>query len=182
MLAISIYYHSLSCIQHMYLTPALFSIPTKRYNTYDQLMPITPGGSARALQSSLPACSRQMHSPDADSSSSSPASESPPPEDHYQPSGAAGHILNLASHISSSFAGSGSPSKRRLPGGSSFAAASSTRDPKSRRREEPRRGGTWEGKEGGKREKDDLVDNGIVEYLRKEIGDPFNETAFKAAS
>ncbi|KAJ7095308.1 hypothetical protein B0H15DRAFT_828974 [Mycena belliarum] len=122
-----------------------------------------------------------MHSPDPDSSSSSPASESPPPEDNYQPSGVASHILNLTSHITSSF-GSGSPSKRRLPGGSSFAAASSSRDPKSRRREDPRRGSAWEGKEGGKREKEELVDNGVVEYLRKEIGDPFNDTAFKAAS
>jgi len=95
--------------------------------------------------------------------------------------GTTSHLLNLASHITSSF--SGSPSKRRLPGGSSFAAASSSRDPKSRRREDPRRGGTWEGREGGgKREKEELVDNQVVEYLRKEIGDPFNETSFKAAS
>ncbi|KAF7352855.1 Phospholipid-transporting ATPase [Mycena venus] len=104
----------------------------------------------------------------------------PPPEDHYPSSGATSTLLNLASHLTSSF--SGSPSKRRLPGGPSFAAASSNRDPKSRRREDPRRGGTWDGKEGGKREKEELVDNHVVEYLRKEIGDPFNETAFKAAS
>ncbi|KAJ7228738.1 hypothetical protein GGX14DRAFT_71222, partial [Mycena pura] len=118
-----------------------------------------------------------MHSPDADSSSSSPASESPPPEEHYPSPG----FLNLASQITASF--SHSASKRRLPGGSSFAAASSSRDAKSRRREDPRRGGTWDGKEGGaKREKEELVDGHIVDHLRKEIGDPFNDTAFKAAS
>ncbi|KAJ7047445.1 hypothetical protein C8F04DRAFT_8041 [Mycena alexandri] len=119
-----------------------------------------------------------MHSPDPDSSSSSP-SDSPPPEDHPH-SGGGSTFLNIASHITSSF--SGSPSKRRLPGGPSFAAASSSRDPKSRRREDPRRGGGgWDGKE-GKRDKEELIDSSIVDHLRKDIGDPFNEVSFKSAS
>ncbi|KAK7061655.1 hypothetical protein R3P38DRAFT_2830774 [Favolaschia claudopus] len=120
-----------------------------------------------------------MHSPDPDSGSSSPATDSPPPEENFPTSSSTtSGFFNLASQLTSSF--SGSPSKRRLPG-SSFPTGSSSRDPKSRRRDDPRRG-TWDGKEGGKREKEELVDNHVVETLRKEIGDPFNETAFKAAS
>jgi len=113
-----------------------------------------------------------MNSPPdpASPSPSTPSSGSPPPEEtNYQPYNATSHLLNFASQVSSAF--SGSPSKRRLPGGSSFGAASSNRDPKSRRREDSRRlggGGNWEsGKESGKREKEDLVDNNVVEYLRK---------------
>ncbi|KAJ7700009.1 hypothetical protein B0H17DRAFT_274265 [Mycena rosella] len=160
-------------VSNIHSTPMV--LPSWRLITRAPIYDSVARAAARFQLTSL-----SMHSPDPDSSSSSPASESPPPEDHYQPSGTSSHILNLASHITSSF-GSGSPSKRRLPGGSSFAAASSSRDPKSRRREDPRRG-TWEGKEGGKREKEELVDNNVVEHLRKEIGDPFLETSFKAAS
>jgi hypothetical protein len=77
--------------------------------------------------------------------------------------------MDLASHITSSFSGS---SKRRLPGGSSFGASSSNRDHKTRRRGDsgrnPTTGGNWDGLKEGKREKEDnLIDNHIVEYLRK---------------
>ncbi|KAJ7068196.1 hypothetical protein C8F01DRAFT_1246731 [Mycena amicta] len=113
-----------------------------------------------------------MHSPDPDSGSSSPVSDTPP-EEHFPSASTGSHFLNIASHFTSSFT---SPSKRRLPGGSSLAASSS-RDAKSRRREDPRRGG-WE----GKRDKDELIDGHVVDTLRKEIGDPFNEATLKSAS
>lgn len=66
--------------------------------------------------------------------------------------------------------GTGNASKRRLPTGSSFAAASA-RDPKSRRRGDTRQ---WEGaivkdgsSTGGKKEKDELIDTALVDFLRK---------------
>ncbi|KIK61849.1 hypothetical protein GYMLUDRAFT_72917 [Collybiopsis luxurians FD-317 M1] len=74
-----------------------------------------------------------------------------------------------------------SSSKRRLNPG-----MASNRDPKSRRRdhtfkthsggdEKGARGGNWE-KE--KKEKDELLDMHLVEFFRKEIGDPFVELSF----
>ncbi|KAF7301334.1 hypothetical protein MIND_00698600 [Mycena indigotica] len=123
-----------------------------------------------------------MHSPDPDSGSSSPVSDTPPDEHFPAPPSGSMFLTNLTSHFTSSF--TASAAKRRLPTGGSFAASSS-RDVKTRRREDPRRGGGWEGKEGGaggKRDKEELIDGHIVEGLRKEIGDPFNEAALKAAS
>lgn len=142
--------------------------------------------------------------PDPDSPSpSTPSSGSPPPEEaNYNPSGSASQLANIASQISASFAGNNT--KRRLPGGSSFGAAASTRDPKLRRRGDTSRANTWEAKDGGKREKEELIDHGLVEYLRKgcvsfssvfpstcepgtddchaEIGDPFQDAKFKRMS
>jgi hypothetical protein len=134
-----------------------------------------------------------MNSPPEPSSPSpsSPSSSSPPPEEmHYVPqsSSSAAHVASQLASQLSSFIGAGA-SKRRLPGGSSSGAAN-TRDPKSRRREDSRRqgggggsgsgagagassgvggsGSGWvEGKDSGKREKDDLVDLSLVEVLRK---------------
>jgi len=116
-----------------------------------------------------------MNSPlDHGSPASSSSSGSPPPEEALPATGGSSYISNF---ISSNFSG---PSKRRLPQGPSFAAASSTRDPKTRRRErergEPSRPGhtAWD-----KEPKDDLLDQGLVEHLRKEIGDPFLEIGIK---
>jgi len=140
--------------------------------------------------------------------SSTPSSGSPPPEEvNYQPSsGTNTYLSNLTSHISNTFGGSSSASKRRLPAGSSFGAAASSRDAKTRRRGDT--GGrqvplTWESankESGGKKEKDELIDNALVDYLRKgmsyglyigirgdspetsrrlEIGDPFQELGVK---
>jgi len=80
---------------------------------------------------------------------------------------------------------SGGSSKRRLPTSSSFGAASNARDPKSRRREDSRKlgGGGWpEGsKEGRGKDKEELVDAYLVEQLRKDIGDPFQEALPKVS-
>ncbi|KAF9469388.1 hypothetical protein BDZ94DRAFT_1244331 [Collybia nuda] len=121
---------------------------------------------------------------------STPSSGSPPPEEiNAQASGSTStHLMNtITSHLTSTF--SGSSSKRRLPGGSGYGASSSNRDPKTRRRGDTGRGqggdrsgggSNWDNsKETGRREKDDLVDNGIVEFLRKEIGDPFQDSIIK---
>lgn len=154
-----------------------------------------------------------MNSPIDHGSPESSSSGSPPPED-APVTGGSSYMSNFAGHINTigSFSG---PSKRRLPQGSSFAAASSTRDPKTRRRErerergEPSRAGhtVWEKESGGlgkKEPKDDLLDQGLVEHLRKgvlfiyfslflwhvyfqyifniyflEIGDPFLEIGIK---
>jgi len=117
-------------------------------------------------------------------SPSTPSSGSPPPEEvNFQPNPGSSYLANFTSHISATF--SGNSSKRRLPAGSSFGAASSARDAKTRKRGESGRqnsSAAWEGlKEsaGGKKEKDELIDNALVEYLRKEIGDPFVEPAVK---
>jgi len=131
-----------------------------------------------------------MNSPPdpASPATSTPSSGSPPPEEasSYVPATASNYLSNLTSHITATFVGgssSSSSSKRRLPTGSTFGAASSTRELKTRKRGEPgRSGGTaWEGikESGGKKEKDELLDQALVEHLRKEIGDPFLEVGIK---
>lgn len=118
-----------------------------------------------------------MNSPVDHGSPESSSSGSPAPEDASPVISGSSYISNFASHINTigNFSG---PSKRRLPQGSSFAAASSTRDPKTRRRErergEPSRAGhtVWEKESGGmgkKEPKDDLLDQGLVEHLRKGV-------------
>lgn len=120
-----------------------------------------------------------MNSP-TDHGSESSSSGSPPPEEVSPTTGgSSSYLSNFASHITTigNFSG---PSKRRLPQGSSFGAASSTRDPKTRRRErergEPSRPGHtgWDKESGGgglgkKEPKDDLLDQGLVEHLRKGV-------------
>jgi hypothetical protein len=117
-----------------------------------------------------------MNSPDPDSLSESSSSGTPPPEETspYVPAAGTGnsYLSSLTNHLTATFAGgaSSSPSKRRLPTGASFAAASSARDPKSRRRERGGQHNTWEKEHGGpgkKEPKDDLLDQGLVEHLRK---------------
>ncbi|KAF8163677.1 hypothetical protein B0H34DRAFT_333025 [Crassisporium funariophilum] len=123
--------------------------------------------------------------PERSSPSSTPSSGSPPPEEtNYPPSTSGGYLANLTSHLTATFGGSPSSSKRRLPTGPSFGAASSARDPKTRRRGESGRQNSSTGWDGqglaiAKKEKDELIDHALVEYLRKEIGDPFLETGIK---
>jgi len=126
-----------------------------------------------------------MNSPDLGSpTESQSSSESPPPGEtspYVPPIGGSNYLSSLTSHITATFAGGAtSSSKRRLPPGSSFGAASSARDAKSRRRErEQGRPGHWEKESGKKEPKDDLLDQALVEHLRKEIGDPFLEIGIK---
>ncbi|RDB22111.1 hypothetical protein Hypma_010731 [Hypsizygus marmoreus] len=131
-----------------------------------------------------------MNSPPDPDSPISTDSDSPPPEEiQTQPATSSSHFMSLANQITQSFQAGGA-SKRRLPGGSSFGASSSNRDTKSRRRGDPARlnvgpaggAGTWESKGEGKREEKDLVDHNVVEYLRKEIGDPFQEGVIRRHS
>lgn len=118
-----------------------------------------------------------MDSPPQYSPSSTPSDVSPAGEEasFQAPSGGGfdkGFLNNISSHLSSLAGGSGGgPSKRRL-GGSSAYAHGTNRDPKSRRRENSGRMDSmgWEGKGPGgpgKREKDDLLDPSLVDYLRK---------------
>ncbi|KAF8197596.1 hypothetical protein BJ912DRAFT_846159 [Pholiota molesta] len=122
-------------------------------------------------------------------SPSTPSSGSPPPEEEAYAANTAGstnYLANLTTHIGAAFSGSGSSSKRRLPSGA-FGSGGSARDAKTRRRGESGRAGstTWDsgvkdgGATGGKKEKDELIDTALVEYLRKEIGDPFQEPGLK---
>lgn len=130
-----------------------------------------------------------MHSPEDNSPNSTDSESSPPPEEITTTSLAASHshaaaqMMDFAASVQRTFQGS----KRRLPGGPSFAQSSS-RDNKSRRKGDhgPRGAGTSRGdtvawadaaieKREKAREERDLVDTGLVEQLRKEIGDPFLE-------
>ncbi|KAF8237712.1 hypothetical protein L208DRAFT_1356013 [Tricholoma matsutake] len=118
---------------------------------------------------------------------STPSSGSPPPDEINPQSSNASRLMDLASHITASFSSS---SKRRLPGGSSFGASASNRDHKTRRRGDSGRNqatggsaGNWDGLKEGKKEKDEnLIDSHIVEHLRKEIGDPFQDTGLQRYS
>ncbi|KAF9532851.1 hypothetical protein CPB83DRAFT_846480 [Crepidotus variabilis] len=120
-----------------------------------------------------------MNSPEPISpSNSTPSSGSPPPEEvNFQAQPNAGYLSNLTSHISATFGRGGSSSKRRLPAGGSFGASGSDRDPKTRKKtgESARMGSQYDGPRDVKKEKEELIDNSTVEWLRKEIGDPFQE-------
>jgi len=88
-------------------------------------------------------------------------------------------LFQLANHITAAF--TGSSSKRRNPSSGTSGAGSSARDPKLRRRGDGSRS-TWETRDpqGTRKEKEELVDASIVDYLRKEIGDPFLEVSTSA--
>lgn len=112
-----------------------------------------------------------MHSPMDDSPSSTPSSGSPPPEEVAYTGANQGVASQFVNLITQGFAGA---AKRRLPAGTSVStsAARDSRDPKARRRADPTRTGSghaWESHtlEKGRREKDELIDNNYVEYLRK---------------
>ncbi|KAI0701566.1 hypothetical protein C8T65DRAFT_741706 [Cerioporus squamosus] len=81
--------------------------------------------------------------------------------------------------------GFGAPPKRRLPGGLVVGGVGA-RDPKSRKKDvRGGGGGMWDqggaGSSRGQRG-DDLVDQHIVDQLRIQFGDPFDETPLKNAS
>ena len=101
---------------------------------------------------------------------STPSSGSPPPEEiTFQPSGGGSYLSTLTSHLTATLGGvvSGA-SKRRVPPGGAYGSASSARDTKSRRRGDSSRQGTWEGIEKtSKKEKDELLDQNLVDHLRK---------------
>ncbi|OBZ68693.1 hypothetical protein A0H81_11033 [Grifola frondosa] len=46
----------------------------------------------------------------------------------------------------------------------------------------PRRTGVWENRESGRSQKDDLVDQHIVDELRIQFGDPFDDDIVRSAS
>lgn len=151
-----------------------------------------------------------MNSPEPICPSDSTSSTgSPPPEEvAYQFSPHASYFANLTSQITSSLArtagvGGSSSSKRRLPG-SSYTSGPSDRDAKARKKT----GDTGRGNpqyEGSlrdvstKKDREELVDSGTVEWLRKgnillwnlfhlldslsatlvEVGDPFLEPEVK---
>ncbi|KAG7093059.1 hypothetical protein E1B28_009351 [Marasmius oreades] len=135
-----------------------------------------------------------MNSPDQTGSPlSSPSSGSHTPEETGPLSPASVGTGNLLSSVVSNLSsqGGGGVGKRRMH----FATGGSTRDVKSRRREDHRKGAggggsssgahggpeMWEGKAShgsGKKDKEDLLDYHIVEYLKREIGDPFLEATF----
>ncbi|KXN91397.1 hypothetical protein AN958_00659 [Leucoagaricus sp. SymC.cos] len=119
-----------------------------------------------------------MNSPRDPGSPTDSASTSgtPPPEEAVtqpeQRSSGLG-IFQLANQITATFSGS---SKRRNPSGGSGNAAAPTRDSKLRKREGATTRSNWEARgevQAPRKEKDELVDTNVVEYLRKEIQDPF---------
>ncbi|EJF56637.1 hypothetical protein DICSQDRAFT_150290 [Dichomitus squalens LYAD-421 SS1] len=83
------------------------------------------------------------------------------------------------------FFGGASAPKRRLPGGLMFGG-SSARDPKSRRKDvRPVGGGSyWDhmGPGPSRAVREDLVDSSLVEQLRHQFGDPFDERDLKSAA
>ncbi|KAG6902241.1 hypothetical protein C0995_002613 [Termitomyces sp. Mi166 len=127
-----------------------------------------------------------MNSPDT-ASPISTDTESPPPEEiNAQPSSSSNFGAHLVSQISQTFAGG---SKRRLPGGTSVGGPSAMRDPKMRRKIEQAKGAStglvntpWDSSKETKREERELVDHHLVDYLRKEIGDPFHDASIHKLS
>jgi hypothetical protein len=118
-----------------------------------------------------------MNSPEPISDSTSSTSSPPPEEATYHPSSNTSYLANFTSHITSTLArttgvgGSSSSSKRRLPG-SSYASGPSDRDPKARKKtgDAGRSNSQYEGGPrdiSSKKDKEELVDSGTVEWLRK---------------
>ncbi|KAI0916746.1 hypothetical protein AcW1_007888 [Taiwanofungus camphoratus] len=112
------------------------------------------------------------------SPSSSSTSGSPPPEERVPDEST---FINMSS--ASSLSG---PPKRRL-GPSPFGGGPNARETKSRRREDNmmRKMGPaiWDSREAGMvRPKDDLVDQPLVDNLRKQFGDPFDDSIVKKAA
>ncbi|KAK7061037.1 hypothetical protein VNI00_000772 [Paramarasmius palmivorus] len=127
--------------------------------------------------------------PEQDSPLSTPSSGSRTPDEiqvQTTSAGEASSTRNILQSVSTQLANQpGQSSKRRLHSG----GAPSNRDPKTRRRDDPRKvmsgGGPDFWAEGGgkaaKKEKEELLDQNVVDWLRKELGDPFFETAFSPA-
>ncbi|KAG6839835.1 hypothetical protein C0991_011214 [Blastosporella zonata] len=125
-----------------------------------------------------------MNSPPDPGSPISTDTESPPPEEinaHLITS--TSHLGHLASQIVQSFVG-GAKRRQHALGG-----PSATREAKTRRKMEQARGGgggpttvSWDASKDGKREEKDLADHHLVEFLRKEIDDPFQDTVIHERS
>ncbi|KAH9925377.1 uncharacterized protein BXZ73DRAFT_103261 [Epithele typhae] len=105
------------------------------------------------------------------------------PPDHPQGTS----FSQLGSFFSSLSAGP----KRRLGGNTSFMGLGGTRDAKSRRKDGGRAGGPgghgpsgggWEAGAMGRGRVDDLVDVGLMEQLKKQFGDPFDDTLLTKAN
>src|SRR6266545_274804 len=120
-----------------------------------------------------PRASIDMHSPEPISPSpSTPSSGSPPPEEANFNSQS--YFSNLASHVTTALgrgsAGSSSSSKRRLPV-SSYVTGPSDRDSKARKKsgDAGRSNSQYDGPRevASRKDKDELVDGGTVEWLRK---------------
>ncbi|KIY64517.1 hypothetical protein CYLTODRAFT_493064 [Cylindrobasidium torrendii FP15055 ss-10] len=110
-----------------------------------------------------------MNSPDESPSMSDTSADTPPPEDGFLLEGSSAGDFAQGSSSTLGQGPSLSAKRRNFSG-------KSGRDSKAVRRENSQRvmvggSGAWD-KESGPREKD-LVDNQWVEWLRKEIGDPF---------
>ncbi|RPD62875.1 hypothetical protein L227DRAFT_609419 [Lentinus tigrinus ALCF2SS1-6] len=119
----------------------------------------------------------RMSPTNSESSSDSPDNEL----DEYTRAGAEDPTPFVSHSTSSGFAAA---SKRRLPGGM-YIAGFNARDPKSRRKDLRGGGGMWDqGGPGSSRSQrgDDLVDQALVDMLRVQFGDPFDETPLKKAS
>lgn len=118
---------------------------------------------------------------------STPSSGSPPPDEF--PEESQSKTSSWASTLTNALNPRAlAPGKRRQPpaGGS---AGSSVRDAKTRRRDEgnvrkqssgPGGSGWVEGKQKG--DKEELLDMALAERLRKELGDPFDESTLKQAA
>ncbi|KAH9920454.1 uncharacterized protein B0H18DRAFT_1121919 [Fomitopsis serialis] len=131
---------------------------------------------------------------DLDPQSSSDSDDSPPPaaanERGIERTISAGSSRGFFSQFTGESLGAhfgGGSSKRR--GGLTFGGSS--RDTKTRRREDSfgtglgRRGGPslpWDQREQGSslRQKDELVDTQVVETLRTQIGDPFDDRVLQS--
>ncbi|EIW80898.1 hypothetical protein CONPUDRAFT_89975 [Coniophora puteana RWD-64-598 SS2] len=114
-----------------------------------------------------------MNSPDPGSptSTDSNSSGSPPPDDFQ--------LSSQPVQMMSGGPAGPSSSKRRLHDG-----GAPRRDPKSRRREDAMGGPASRFKEGHgmRKDKEELVDTGLAEQLKKEFGDPFQEAHIKSLS
>ncbi|PIL22976.1 hypothetical protein GSI_15673 [Ganoderma sinense ZZ0214-1] len=119
------------------------------------------------------------HSPNSDSSSDNDI------EDISAPTEQPGLAAGPSAPIQASFFGTSAP-KRRLPGGLMMGGPSA-RDPKTRRKDirPGGGGGYWDHHMGpgpSRGFKDDLVDTQIVDQLRQQFGDPFDESDLKSAT
>ncbi|KAI0755379.1 hypothetical protein C8Q80DRAFT_1144656 [Daedaleopsis nitida] len=90
---------------------------------------------------------------------------------------------SMGNPMATMLSGSSMAPKRRLPGGLMFGNVGGARDPKSRRKDVRGPGGgngPWDGMMGGGRsQREELVDSQLVEQLRAQFGDPFDESALK---
>ncbi|KAH9943619.1 hypothetical protein B0H21DRAFT_823705 [Amylocystis lapponica] len=125
-----------------------------------------------------------MNSPPELASPATSASSGSPSPDELSLSPRTFVEESVAVSLSQFIAPSGS--KRRLPGGNAVPHRFSARDTKSRRREDIGLGGRkntyGEGRDMTRSQKDDLVDYQLVEQLRADFGDPFDDSLIKGTN